>query len=325
MQPPRKAIAFLRWFCREEYLDEIEGDLLEIYKKQFENSPRKAKWKFALNVVRYFRPEFMKSLKDYQPNAFGMQKHYLKIGWRNLIKNKTYSLLNILGLTAGTVCCLYILLYVQEQYSFDDHHKNADRIFRITTDIITKDKTDRLATVSTVILPFIQDDFPEVEEAVRVMHRPDANDHVFRVGDRSMYITEGYYADSAFFNVFTYRFIEGSIHHCLDKPHSMVISSVVAKKLFGDEEAVNKTITMADNFGTNEFTITGVFDEGYGHSHIQPNFIMNIYSGRFGGFVRKAREWAWDNTAYGYVKLKPGTDAKAFEAKVTNYVSEKAK
>jgi putative ABC transport system permease protein len=325
MHPPKKALAFLRWFCREDYLEEIEGDLTEVFKKQHESSPFIAKWKFAWSVVKYFRPEFMKSLKNYQSNPFDMYNHYVKISIRNLWKNKSYSLLNILGLTAGTVSCLYILLYVQEQYSFDDHHKNAERIFRVITDISTNEKTDRMATISTAILPFIQEDFPEVEEAARVLYRADVNDHLFRVGDKSMYVTEGYYADSTFFNVFTYRFIQGSIRHCLDKPHSMVISSVVAAKLFGEGEAVNQTITMSDNFGTNEYTITGVFDYNYGRSHIRPNFIVNIYSGRFGGFIRKAREWAWDNNAYGYVKLRPGTDAKEFEVKVTNYVSERAK
>ncbi len=118
---------------------------------------------------KYFRPEFMKSIKNYQPNPFGMYNHYFKISIRNLWKNKSYSLLNILGLTAGTVSCLYILLYVQEQYSFDDHHKNAERIFRVTTDISTSEKTDRMATISTAILPFIQEDFPEVEAAARVI------------------------------------------------------------------------------------------------------------------------------------------------------------
>jgi len=130
-----------------------------------------------------------------------MIKNYLKVALRNLWKNKTYSIINILGLTAGTVCCLYILLYVKEQYSFDNHHKDADRIYRITADITTSDKTDRMATISPVMLPAIQKDFPEVEEAARVVYRADADDHLFRTGDKSIYITKGIYADSSFFKV----------------------------------------------------------------------------------------------------------------------------
>ncbi len=254
-----------------------------------------------------------------------MIKNYFKTAWRNLWRNKTYSVINILGLTAGTVCCLYILLYVKEQYSFDDHHKNADRIYRVTTDFISSDKTNKMATISPVILPAAKMDLPEVEEAVRVIHRADGDEHLFRVGDKSIYVTKGYYADSNFFNVFTYRFTEGSMAHCLDKPLTMVISSDVAKRLFGKETAVNKTITMTDRFGSNDFVITAVFDGNYGHSHLSPNFFMNIYSGRVGGFTRRSTDWAYDNYAHGYVKLKPGTNAKTFGTKLSAYVAKNGK
>jgi putative ABC transport system permease protein len=254
-----------------------------------------------------------------------MLKNYFKIAWRNLWGNKTYSIINILGLTAGTVCCLYILLYIKDQYSFDSHHKDAGRIFRITTDVIVSDKTGRMATISPIIVPAIQRDFPEVEEAVRVMNRSDGNEHLLRVGEKSFYVTKGYYADSNFFNLFTYRFTQGNMSHCLDKPLSMVVSSSIAKRLFGNDAAVNKVITMTDRFGTNDFIITAVFDESYGHSHISPNFIMNIYSGRLGQFVRNSSDWAFDNEVHGYVKLKPNTDAKLFEAKLSPYIAKNGK
>ena len=82
VNPPKKALAFLRWFCREDYLEEIEGDLTEVFEKEFESSPRKTKWKFTWSVIKYFRLEFMKSFKNHQPNSFGMYKSYFKIGWR---------------------------------------------------------------------------------------------------------------------------------------------------------------------------------------------------------------------------------------------------
>src|ERR1700740_3636397 len=109
-----------------------------------------------------------------------MIKNYLKVALRNLWKNKTYSIINIMGLVGGTICCLYLLLYVKEQYSFDNHHKDADRIFRITTDVISSEKTERMATISPVILPAIQRDFPEVEQAVRVVYRPDVDETLLR-------------------------------------------------------------------------------------------------------------------------------------------------
>src|SRR5688500_15044565 len=87
--PPKRARQFLRWFCREDCLEEIEGDLTEVFIKQYELSPSRAKWKFAWSVVKYFRPEFIKSFKNsYQPDAYGMYKSYCKIGWRNLVRNQ---------------------------------------------------------------------------------------------------------------------------------------------------------------------------------------------------------------------------------------------
>ncbi len=101
INPPKRPLQFLRWFCREDYLEEIEGDLTEVFIKQLEHSPRKAKWKFAWRVINFFRPEFMKSFKNHQSNAYGMYKSYFKTGLRNLLRNKGYSFINTGGLAAG--------------------------------------------------------------------------------------------------------------------------------------------------------------------------------------------------------------------------------
>src|SRR5262245_22225634 len=117
-----------------------------------------------------------------------MIKSYFKIAWRNLVKNKTTSFVNILGLTGSTICCLYILLYVKDQYSFDDHHRNADQVYRITTEIITNGRTETIATTSPVMAPAVHRDFPEVEEIARVVNRADVNLHLLKTGDKSFYI-----------------------------------------------------------------------------------------------------------------------------------------
>src|SRR5687768_7119631 len=130
--PPKKALQFFRWFCREDYLEEIEGDLTEVFQKQCEGSPKKAKWKFAWSVIKYFRPEFMKSFKNsYQPHSYGMFKNYFKIGWRNLLKDKGYSFINIGGLAVGMAVAILIGLWVYDELSYNKSHKNYDRIVQI--------------------------------------------------------------------------------------------------------------------------------------------------------------------------------------------------
>src|SRR5687767_345904 len=117
MQPPKNAIAFLRWFCREDYVDEIEGDLIEVFNKERKHSSRGASWKFRWRVMKYFRPEFIKPLKNSQPNYNGMFKNYLKIGWRNLVRDKAYSTINIVSLSAGMTVALLIGIWTWDELS----------------------------------------------------------------------------------------------------------------------------------------------------------------------------------------------------------------
>src|SRR5688500_15203608 len=123
MNPPKKALQFLRWFCREDYLDEIEGDLTEVYKKDHERNPFKAKWKFALSVIKYVRPEFIKSFRNsYQPDSIGMYKSYFKTGWRNILKTKMFSTIKILSLSIGLSVCMLIFLYTKDEITYDQFH-----------------------------------------------------------------------------------------------------------------------------------------------------------------------------------------------------------
>src|SRR5688572_8226006 len=136
IHPPKRTLAFLRWFCREDYIDEIEGDLTEIYKKQYESNPRQAKWKFAWSVIRYFRPEFTKSFRNsYQPDSYSMYKNYFKIGYRNLLKNKGYSSINIGGLTIGMAVAIFIGSWVFDELTFNKYHTNYYTIGRVMRNV----------------------------------------------------------------------------------------------------------------------------------------------------------------------------------------------
>src|SRR6202162_3392381 len=120
-----------------------------------------------------------------------MIKSYLKTAVRFLLKNKTFSAINIFGLAAGTLCCLYILLYVQDQYSYDKHHKDVDRIYRVTTDLaLTGDKHHSGAS-SPPITPAMRRDFPEVQNYTRVVSTDilGAKQHLLRYKEQSLYET----------------------------------------------------------------------------------------------------------------------------------------
>ena len=180
-----------------------------------------------------------------------MIKSYLKTAFRFLLKNKTFSFINIFGLAAGTLCCLYILLYVQQQYSYDKQHHDAKDIYRLTTDLVLTGDRHHSGASSPPIAPAMRRDFPEVENYTRVVKTDilGAKQHLLRYKEQSFYETGALYVDSTFFDIFAYHFVEGRPAHVLDEPYDVVISKSTADKLFGRENAVGKMVNINDGFG----------------------------------------------------------------------------
>ena len=255
-----------------------------------------------------------------------MLQNYLKIAFRNLTRNKMFSFLNILGLTAGTACCLYILVYVKDQFGYDTNHRNAENIYRIRTQIeFNKDQpTFNSCTVSPPIVPKMKRDFPEIEEYTRVLAFFNVKNNVLGVEGNVQTFSEdkGYLVDSTFFKIFNYHFIEGTAEHSLDAPYTVVLSSAVAKKLFGTEKAINQRIELRNTVIPTTLTVTGVFDESFGKSHLRPNFLVSLNSGGLGEFARNNTDWGGNNFLCGYIKLKANTNAANLEAKFPAFLKQ---
>ncbi|MCB0517958.1 MAG: ABC transporter permease [Lewinellaceae bacterium] len=250
-----------------------------------------------------------------------MLSNYLKIAFRNLLKNKSFSFINIFGLTMGTACCLYILLYVQDQRNYDHQHHDAGNLYRVITDLGFADReTMHMSTCSPPIVPTMKAEFPEVEAVARVCSPPGVDQNLFRIGDKVFYEKKGFLADSTFFRVFDYRFLQGDPAHALDEPFSVVVSEDLAKKLFNTNEAVGQTVSIGGGDTEEKFKVTGVFNGDLGKSHLMPAFFMSMNSGGLGQFVRSDDSWAGNNFIYGYVRLKSGADAKALEAKLPDFL-----
>src|SRR5688572_10575988 len=132
MSPPKYAIKFLRWFCREDYVEEIEGDLTEIFRKQYAVSPVGSRAKFAWSVLRYFRPEFIKSFKNHSSqNLIDMFRHNLLLTFRNFSRYKTTFFINLIGLSTGLTCSLFIYFWVKDELSFDKFHTNDAQLYEV--------------------------------------------------------------------------------------------------------------------------------------------------------------------------------------------------
>ncbi len=254
-----------------------------------------------------------------------MIRNYFKIAWRNLIKDKLQTGINLLGLTIGMASCLVILVYVIAQLGYDTHYADAESIYRIRTKIkkINGNSPDTdWGCASPPIAPAMKADFPEVTEACRIVYFGEDRTPLLKVegSDEGYYEPRGYVADSTFFKVFDYPLIEGNTK-ALYAPNTVVLSSTLAKKLFKDTSALNKIIVLVNRDFEAKYTVTGVFNEDYGKTHLNPNYITCMQSPGVGNFVIHRQNFATHNFVHSYVKLKKGTSAANLEKKLPAFLN----
>jgi putative ABC transport system permease protein len=251
-----------------------------------------------------------------------MFKNYFKTTFRNLWKHKTYSFINIIGLAIGTLCCLYILLFVEAQYSYDKHHANANDIYRIDTWLTINGDKHNNATSSPPIAPAMKNDFGDVEQFTRVVPAIGLKQHLLRYKEKPLYEKDLVYVDSTFFDVFTYHFLNGNPAKALAAPYSIVLMKSVADKLFDGENPVGATIEMDNAYGKHEFKVTGVIDESLGKTHIKGNMFVPMNSGGIGQYVMTSDMWSGNNFVNAYVKLNNKADVASLEKKLPAFLNK---
>jgi putative ABC transport system permease protein len=240
-----------------------------------------------------------------------MIKNLLLIAFRNLRKDKWFSLLNIMGLTIGISFSLFLIFYIVDELSYDKHHEKADRIYRINSYIQEKEKDINWALTQYPLGPALKKDYPEVEQAVRFLSRERT---LFKNGEKEFYETKAYYADSNVLQMFTHKFIEGNAATALNAPFDIVISKKLADKYFGkNTSAIGKTLKTIYDL----YKVTGVIENMPQNSHIRYDMLIsmptilksNLYGGGGG----------WGNfNNYTYVLLKPGSNAVLFNKKLAD-------
>lgn len=249
-----------------------------------------------------------------------MIKNYFKIAWRNLTKNRTFSIINIMGLAIGLVCFILIALYVADELSYDRYHEKADRIYRINTDISFGGTDLKLAVSPDPMGAVLKNDYPQVEEFVRFY--ASSGSKLIKKADQFISEARVAHADSTLFDVFTLPAIAGDTKTALREPNTVVITASAAKKYFGTTSAVGKSIE-TDDKGHTVYKVTAVIEDVPRNSHFNFDFFFSM----------KNVEYGWgrflSNNFQTYIVLKPGTDYKNFEknfAQVTNkYVLPQAK
>ena len=237
-----------------------------------------------------------------------MLKNVILIALRNFIKDKWYSLLNILGLTIGITFSLFLIFYVTDELNYDRYHEKADRIYRIASYIQERDKNTNWPYSQLPLAATLKKDFPEVEESARLLNRERT---LFKSGENSFYETKIYYADSTIFNIFSYRFIEGNPARALNEPNSIVISKTLAVKYFGkNTSAVGKTLKTVYDL----YKVTGVIEDVPQNSHLRFDMLISMST------ILKGNQNGQDNWGsfnnFTYVLLRPGVNVDAFNKKM---------
>ena len=312
--PPRILLHFFRWYCHPKMVDYIEGDLMEVYDKRLKTiGRRKADLRFFIDVLLLLRPGIIRPIGGYQQlNAYGMYKSYFKIGWRNLLRNKVLSTINIAGLALGIATCLMIMLFIVDELSFDRYNEKADQIVRVVLKGNVNGEVIKEAVTPAPVAAAFKNDFPEVVHATRLrrMHSPKITYQ--NTTYRNSRIA---FVDPNFFEVFTLPFVKGNSKTALIEPYTIVITEDEAIKYFGKEEPIDKLLDFKET--GEQYKVTGVIKNVPSNSH----FHFDFFASMEGLQDAKIENWLSSNY-FNYLILSKGTDLAQFESKLPALVDK---
>ncbi len=241
-----------------------------------------------------------------------MFKNHITVAIRTLLRHKVYSFVNISGLAVGIACCMLIMLFVQDELSYDQFHKNADQIYRVLWNARYGDNEWTIPYVEVPISETLKERFPEVAHSTRLRRESQT------IRRESNYVIEKnfYYAESSFFDVFTVPFIAGDPTTALNAPNAVILTEQSAQRYFPNLDPMGQTLELND--GTS-LQVTGVVKEFPPQSHFHFDFLAPIKTLP----IIERRKSAWGSaTVYTYLMLKDGASASELQTKFTAYVRE---
>ncbi|MEJ8803175.1 ABC transporter permease [Pontibacter sp. H249] len=240
-----------------------------------------------------------------------MLKNYLKMAYRNLMRHKLFSLINILGLALGMTCSILILLWVQDELSYDRFHENIDELHIVyRTEIYPGADNLTIAAQTGPLASALEEQLPEVEQAVRVSF---TEEELFSYGDKSIKVT-GQYVDPEFFKVFTFPLAYGDAAQVLQNPKSIVISDSIALKIFGATDVLGKVIKLNNS---ESYKVTGIMQKVPKNSSLQFDFVMPFE--RYELKNQWLKNWG-SNGILTFVQAKAGADVNALNGKIKHFL-----
>ncbi|MDX1912899.1 MAG: ABC transporter permease [Saprospiraceae bacterium] len=264
-----------------------------------------------------------------------MLNNYLKIALRNLYKQPGLTLINIFGLSIGLACCLIAALHIYNETHYDHHHERVEDLYRVGTVFVNLQGADDNREEASFNSPSplaaaLQQEFGEIEKTVRVHRIFQQEKTLIRsmeggVVRATFSEPKGMFVDSTYFEMFRYTFVEGEPATALREPGTVVILEEMARKFFDDQPALGRILRISHDWfegGEMDFRVTGVVKLPDAPTQLKGRFFMSLYSGGIGEFVRTNTSLGGNNMFATFVRLRPGTDGKALEAKLPAFVDK---
>lgn len=253
-----------------------------------------------------------------------MLRNYVVIALRLLVKNKIFSLINILGLSVGIACCILITLYIQDELNYEKGFPQYERIFRINSTFVKEGITEVGPYTSPAIAMELAHTLPEVETAVRVVEALGVEQHIVRYNDKSFFEKKAFLVDSTFLDIFAFKLLEGNAATALDAPSTVLLSEELTKKIFGSKSPLDEMIIINSGNSADTFRVTGVVAKPELPSHIDANIYMSMNSNGLGEWILSQNTWANNNIVMGYVKLHDAKGYKKVEPKLAQILESHA-
>lgn len=311
VNPPKFGRRLLHLLISDELYDEFEGDLAELYHDRLQSIGKtRARLHYYKDVLLSVRnADLRRKLKFYNPLV--MYKNYLKTAFRNLLKYKGYSFINITGLALGMAACLMILLFVNNELNFDGFHEKKANIYRL-------DEVQRFGAVSEqkVALsmypmgPNIMADYPEVVNFTRYW---TIGRTLVEYNNKQVYMDNLVRVDTSFLQMFDFKLIEGSRENAFQDNYDVLISERLANRIFGQEDPMGQVVKTSAG---NQFKVTGIFEDVPDNSHLQFDALISTAQ-----WDSEGRQNAWgSNYLNTYLELTPNADPKNLDAKFDDFL-----
>ncbi|MEO9482742.1 MAG: ABC transporter permease [Ekhidna sp.] len=316
VNPPKYPLRFFRWFCHPDYVEDIEGDLLERFEK------RQSRLFFTLDVLRLFRPGIIKDFEGSQKlNYYGMLKYNLKVALRGFFRFKASFLINLIGLSSGLLCVFLIYLWVNSEMTIDKFHANDERLYQVKQNINIINKVETIDAAPALLSKVLKEELPGVENATAIIpHGTYGTGGIVQFEDKRLKVMDQF-ATETFFEVFSFPLKKGLPHQVLADKQNVVLSEDLAIKLFGKEvDPIGKQIVWEKRGKTKTYFVSGVFENVPANSTLQFNLVFSLEN--FLDRYPHIRDWG-NSDPRTFIVLDENADAAVINNKINKLIKQK--